>query len=46
MRRCDAAALVLAAVTAMAGLTAWLLGEVDPGVRFGMIPNGPLQGFV
>ncbi|HEX3219605.1 MAG TPA: ATP-binding protein [Candidatus Limnocylindria bacterium] len=46
MRRCDAAALVLAAVTAMAGLTAWLLGEVDPGVRFGIIPNGPLQGFV
>jgi signal transduction histidine kinase len=46
MRRRDAAALVLAAVTAMAGLTAWLLGEVDLGVRLGVIPGGPLQGYV
>ena len=33
MRRRDAAALVLATVTALAGLTAWMLGDVDLGLR-------------
>jgi signal transduction histidine kinase len=34
-RRRDAAALVVASVTALAGLTAWLLGDVDMGLRLG-----------
>jgi len=46
MRRRDAAALVLAAITAMAGVTAWVLREVDIGMRFGTINDGPLAGFV
>ena len=33
MRRRDAAALLIATVTALAGLTAWLLGDVDMGLR-------------
>ena len=46
MRRRDAAALVLATVTALAGLTAWLLGEVDLGVRLGAVGDEDLEGFV
>jgi signal transduction histidine kinase len=46
MRRRDAAALVLAAITAMAGLTAWVLREVDIGMRFATINDGPLAGFL
>ncbi|HEY7526524.1 MAG TPA: ATP-binding protein [Candidatus Limnocylindria bacterium] len=46
MRRRDAAALALATVTALAGLTAWLLGEVDLGVRLGAAGDGDLEGFV
>jgi signal transduction histidine kinase len=46
LRRREAAALVLATVTALAGLTAWLLGEVDLGVRLGAAPQAELEGFV
>jgi signal transduction histidine kinase len=46
LRRRDAAALVLATVTALAGLTAWLLGEVDLGVRLGAVGEEDLEGFV
>jgi signal transduction histidine kinase len=43
MRRRDAAALVIATVTALAGLTTWLLGDVDMGVRLGSNEDGFLQ---
>jgi signal transduction histidine kinase len=46
MRRRDAAALVLATVTALAGLTAWMLGEADLGVRLGAAPEEEHEGFV
>jgi signal transduction histidine kinase len=46
MRRRDAVALVITTVTALAGLTAWLLGEVDLGVRLGATGDGDLEGFV
>jgi signal transduction histidine kinase len=45
-RRRDAAALVLATLTALAGLTAWLLRDVDMGVRLGAVPDEGLEGFV
>jgi signal transduction histidine kinase len=40
MRRRDAAALLVACVTALAGLTAWLLGDVDMGLRLGYDEDG------
>ena len=43
MRRRDAAALVIATVIALAGLTAWLLGDVDMGLRLGTDDDGFLQ---
>jgi signal transduction histidine kinase len=43
MRRRDAAALVIATVIALAGLTAWLLGDVDMGLRLGTDEDGFLQ---
>jgi signal transduction histidine kinase len=46
MRRRDAAALVLATVTALAGLTAWMLGEPDLGVRLGTAPEEEHEGFL
>ncbi len=43
VRRRDAAALVIATVTALAGLTTWLLGDVDMGLRLGTDEDGFLQ---
>ena len=43
MHRRDAAALVIATVTALAGLTTWLLGDVDMGIRLGTDEDGFLQ---
>jgi signal transduction histidine kinase len=40
MRRRDAAALLLAIVTALAGMTAWLLRDVDLGIRLGYDEEG------
>jgi signal transduction histidine kinase len=40
MRRRDAAALLLAVVTALAGMTAWLLRDVDIGLRLGYDEDG------
>jgi signal transduction histidine kinase len=43
MRRRDSAALVIATVVVLAGLTAWLLGDVDMGLRLGTDDDGFLQ---
>jgi signal transduction histidine kinase len=40
MRHRDAAALLIATVTALAGLTAWLLGDVDMGLRLDIDEDG------
>ena len=42
-RRRDVVALLVAAVTAFAGLTAWLVGEVDIGLRLGDTEDGFVQ---
>jgi signal transduction histidine kinase len=43
MRRRDAAALLIATITAFAGLIAWMLGDVDMGLRLGPTSDGFVQ---